>query len=138
MASNRVIPVRAAATAESLQKAASPKGGTLTANASSQAGFQAKCNKSVSLHQASPILAKALGHVWSRSSFMRLIENGVLRAYRLTARGHWWIERESLQQLIERLRNPHPNCRDCAEREECTPPPRGICRLINVAREGMA
>ena len=44
----------------------------------------------------------------SEDTVRRLIESGDLEAYRLTARGHWRVDRDSVTRYLTRLQNNRP------------------------------
>jgi excisionase family DNA binding protein len=43
----------------------------------------------------------------SGGTVMRLIQSGELRAHRLSERGHWRVERKSLDELTARIRQKY-------------------------------
>ena len=65
-------------------------------------------DRCISSELAAQILANALGHPCSRQSIVRLIEEGRLRGHRLRPLGQWYVDSNSVLQLIQKVLNTPP------------------------------
>jgi excisionase family DNA binding protein len=68
-----------------------------------------KSERCISTQRAAQMLAVALGRSYSRQTVTRLVEDGRLRAHRLRPGGWWWIESDSVRELIHRVLTEPPN-----------------------------
>lgn len=68
-----------------------------------QAPLPLKCDRCITPERASQIMMSALGHGFSRTQILRLLDEGRLRGHQLKPRSRWWVETESVYELIQTI-----------------------------------
>lgn len=66
-------------------------------------------NSGLSLGQVARIIKCELGVQPSRQTITRLIKRGLLKGHRLSTRGSWLVDRESLKRFVSEVRDAPPN-----------------------------